>query len=887
MINFFATLRFRIMLIVFFAVLPALTLALYNGFEQRQMAAQQAREDLVQLAQRAAHDQKSLINETHHLLISLAERQLVQNGSPAECSALLASMLPQYDHYINLGVIDLGGQLWCSAVPSPGAVNVADRGYFQRVLQTGDFVIGEFQTGRVTGKASVNLAYPVRDLKGNLRGAIFASLNLGWLNSLASTTGLPKGSTLTMVDDKNVILARHPNPDQWVGKSMPETATIRSLLQRGGGVAEATGIDGGQRLYASVPVGNTGCAAMIYAGIPLHGIYAEPNRILLRNLAALTLVSLLALTGAWLFGHLFIMRKMDVLVDAAGQLAAGNFSVRAAQVDDQGEIGRLARAFNEMAAGLQGRELEREHMEIELRRSEAEFRTLVEQVPAITYKAALDDVSTTLYVSPQVETLLGYNHSDYLADPDIWRKKLHPADRDRVMAEVLRCHANHEPFVCEYRMLAKDGREVWLQDNAWVVRDETGQPLSLQGVMLDVSEQKRTAQALRESEQMAAVILGNISDAVLVTDDAGAFRYISPSASAIFRRSLEEIKELGAVTQLLGNEIFAPEEVGKIDEIHNIEREFTDRDGTRHVLLINAKAAPISGGTRLYTCRDITRRKEMEEALRRAHDELETRVRERTAELAQKNTELSAEIAERQRVEEALQKTLEKLKFFAYSVMHDLKSPAVAIYGLTRLLRKQSSAVFDEKSTLFCDQIMTAAEHVAALVEQINLYISAKEAPLKIEQVDVHQVLKTIHDEFSSRLNTRRIQWLEPTGPLPVDADRLALLRVFRNFVDNALKYGGEQLSRISIGYESTATAHIFSIRDDGIGVQSDDPAKLFELFHRQQAAHGTEGSGLGLAIVREIIERHGGKVWMEPAAERGTCFCFSLLKNQTESAPA
>jgi PAS domain S-box-containing protein len=142
---------------------------------------------------------------------------------------------------------------------------------------------------------------------------------------------------------------------------------------------------------------------------------------------------------------------------------------------------------------------ERKKAEEELYKAEVKYRTLVEQIPAVTYVAALDRASTTLYVSPQIETLIGFSQAEYEKDPDIWRKRLHPDDCERVMAEVERTHTAGEPFSSEYRMIARDGRLVWLHDEAVLVRDSQNRPLLLQGVMFDITERRQAEQALRKT----------------------------------------------------------------------------------------------------------------------------------------------------------------------------------------------------------------------------------------------------------------------------------------------------------------------------------------------------------------------------------------------------
>ncbi len=241
--------------------------------------------------------------------------------------------------------------------------------------------------------------------------------------------------------------------------------------------------------------------------------------------------------------------------------------------------------------------------------------------------------------------------------------------------------------------------------------------------------------------------------------------------------------------------------------------------------------------------------------------------------------EYSFDITARKKLEEALRKSIEKIKLFAYSVSHDLKSPAVGIHGLTKLLHKQYGDTLDERGQRYCDLILKASEQVVELVEEINIFIKTKETPLRFETLDLDEILRLVRQEFAAKLDLRRVKWSQPERLPDIKADRLCLVRVLRNLVDNALKYGGEHLSRISIGYEESREWHTFSVRDDGIGIRQEDSQKIFELFHRNQQSESIEGTGLGLAIVREMVEKHNGTVWAEPASPRGTTFYFTISR--------
>jgi PAS domain S-box-containing protein len=142
---------------------------------------------------------------------------------------------------------------------------------------------------------------------------------------------------------------------------------------------------------------------------------------------------------------------------------------------------------------------ERERVVEKLREAEERYRTLVEQVPAVTYVQEASGSNAVTYLSPQIEDMLGYKPEECTCrDPGYWIKILHPADRERVLAEDKRTNETGEPFSMEYRQFAKDGRVVWVRDEAVLVRDEEGNPSYWLGVQHDVTERKRAAEEIKE-----------------------------------------------------------------------------------------------------------------------------------------------------------------------------------------------------------------------------------------------------------------------------------------------------------------------------------------------------------------------------------------------------
>ena len=222
----------------------------------------------------------------------------------------------------------------------------------------------------------------------------------------------------------------------------------------------------------------------------------------------------------------------------------------------------------------------------------------------------------------------------------------------------------------------------------------------------------------------------------------------------------------------------------------------------------------------------------------------------------------------------------EMIKFFSYSISHDLKSPAIGVYGFAKRLKEKYKEILDKRGRAYCDQILKTAEQMVVLLEEINAYVAAKEAPINLENVKVKEITEEIRNEFSDRLRRRRIRWSEPDILPEITADRLGLIRIFRNFVDNALKYGGDNLLEIKIGYKEDKAFHLFSFSDDGVGIKEEDKEKIFKRFQRNETSKGKAGSGLGLAIVKEIAERHQGEAWAETNTNKGTTFYISISKD-------
>jgi signal transduction histidine kinase len=373
-------LRIRLILLVLLAVLPALGLILYTGLEQRRLAAADAQEEALRLARLAVADEDRLIDGGHQLLVALAQLPVVRAGDRAGCQALFADLLAEYPFYTGFSAATPSGDVFCSAPLLTGPVSFADRAWYQQLIQTRDFVVSGYQIGRISGKAVVVLAYPVLDATGGLQAIVSVGLDLAWINQLAAEAQLPARSVFTVIDHNGTILARHPNPEAWVGQSMPEAPLVEAVLAQGAGMAEAPGLDGVVRLYAFTPlsgVPDADTGVYVSVGIPSDVVFADANRALARNLTLLGLVTVFTLVAARLFGDLLVLRPVNALVAATQRLAAGDLDARTGIPYRRGELGQLAQAFDQMAGALEQREAERQQAEEALEAYSARLEELV------------------------------------------------------------------------------------------------------------------------------------------------------------------------------------------------------------------------------------------------------------------------------------------------------------------------------------------------------------------------------------------------------------------------------------------------------------------------------------------------------------------------------
>ncbi|MFH2104156.1 MAG: HD domain-containing phosphohydrolase, partial [Chloroflexota bacterium] len=539
MVSFFSSIRTRLILLALLVTLPMAGLTLFTAYEERRIAVEHVQQNALQLAHLAANEHEGLIEATHQLLVVIAQVPVVRS-SPEACSAFLADLLGQYQCYSNFGVVEPDGNVYCSGVPLSTPENYADQSWFQQTLQRRAFSVSDYRVGRITGEAAFSFSYPVLDQQGQVEAVIYASMSLDWLAQFTAEAQLPPSATVTVIDSRGLILTRFPNPEDWVGQQVPETYLYQKFLEQGEGVEEARDLDGTPSLLVfvrlkGIPEDGGGIVSIAN---PIEVVYDQASRTLTRNLIALGLVTLMAISAAWFVGEVSIVHRIRALLEATRRVSSGDLSARTGIAQPRGELSQLAFAFDQMAESLQQREIERKQVKERLRGSEERYRNLFDGVPIGLYQTVPE--GQFLDANPALLSLLGYPDRESMLAVNATDLYVNIEDREQ-WAKLAETGEVVQDFEVQWRR--HDGTIIWVLDEARIVRNAENQVI-YKGSVKDITVRKRAEEQVRQNAARAEALVRTAAclnadlklDAVLIAVCEETARALNVPAVCIFLR---------------------------------------------------------------------------------------------------------------------------------------------------------------------------------------------------------------------------------------------------------------------------------------------------------------------------------------------------------------
>ncbi|HWI58831.1 MAG TPA: PAS domain S-box protein, partial [Bacillota bacterium] len=432
----------------------------------------------------------------------------------------------------------------------------------------------------------------------------------------------------------------------------------------------------------------------------------------------------------------------------------------------------------------------------------------------------------------------------------------------------------------------KTGEPIYTIWNAFIIRDVEGRPVAWATNSPNLTRMKQAELALRESEtRFAKAFHSNPCMVTITRMGDGRFVDVNEAFLRLFGFGRDEV--IGQTA--LGLNIYAnPQERSGLLErlqadqaVRHYETRVRTKAGALLDVLMYLEQIELAGEPCiLATAFDITERKRAEEALRRAHDELEQRVRERTAELLAANEHLAE---------------LDRLKSqFLATMSHELRTPLNSILGFTGILRQGFAGPVNVEQKKQLDLAYGSAKHLLSMINDL-LDLSRIEAgkvaierqPFNFAEVvtEVVEILGPLARQKDLRLVS------ELPGPvLELVGDRKRCLQVLLNLANNAVKFTPQGEVRIAARLEPDTLR--VSVADTGIGIKPEQMGLLFEAFQQldSSAKRLYEGTGLGLHLCRRLLRLMGGEIWAESEYGKGSCFSFTLprpLSGDIESGPA
>jgi PAS domain S-box len=399
---------------------------------------------------------------------------------------------------------------------------------------------------------------------------------------------------------------------------------------------------------------------------------------------------------------------------------------------------------------------------------------------------------------------------------------------------------------------------------------------------IDITEQKKAEEAFRQASAYHRSLIEASLDPLLTISPEGTISDVNEATvrvTGITREGLIGTDFSGYFTEPERAKS-GYEKVFRDGSVTDYGLEIRHRDGHITPVLYNATVYRDESGHIVgvfAAARDITERKRAEQALLGAYNELDDRVKERTRELVEAYRSLERTAEELKRKSEELVRSNRELQQFAYIASHDLQEPLRGIAGFTELLERRYKGRLDEKADHYINFILDGTRQMQQVIQDLLEYSRVQTKAHEFGLIDTNQsyaqALLNLHGLITKK--GARVS----SDPLPeIYADGTQITQLFQNLIGNALKFQKpDVVPEIHVSARREGERWIFSVRDNGIGIEPRFNDRIFKIFQRLHAKGEYEGTGIGLAICKRIVERHGGEINVESTPGEGSTFYFTL----------
>lgn len=502
---------------------------------------------------------------------------------------------------------------------------------------------------------------------------------------------------------------------------------------------------------------------------------------------------------------------------------------------------------------------ERTRAEQALQESRRALATLMSNLPGLAYRCRNDIDWTMEFVSEGSLELTGYEPTDLIGNRTVaYGQLIHPDDRDRVWDDVQTALQENRSFRTVYRIITARAEEKWVWEQGRGIFDPDGGLQALEGFVTDMTERKRAEEALRVSEERFRALVQHSSDLITILDVDGIIRYESPSIERMLGFCPEELvgrsafdllhpDDLPIIRAALARLVQAP------GTTLTEEGRFRHKAGAWRILEVtgtNLLDNPAVLGVVLNS-HDVTVRREAETQIRILNAELEQRLVD-------------------------LRRSNEELQQFAYVASHDLQEPLRMVASYLQLLERRYKGRLDSDADEFIAFAVDGATRMKQLINGLLAYSRVGTQGHPFVPVDCGVVLG--HTLMTLQGAIRDYGAEVSHDPLPtVMGDETQLVQLFQNLVANALKFHGEEPPRVHVSARRRDTEWLFSVRDNGIGIERQYAERIFVIFQRLHGRSVYPGTGIGLAVCKKIVDRHGGRIWVESTSGEGATFYFTI----------